>query len=175
MDYSQPRWTPDGQTYKDHTAHRCNELAVQVSRQEIYRVSETDKCTHTIARDHVLTKLENKKTWTTLAVLTGEGTTQRSYVIETEKGETVTIAGEYKTPQRPTRHSGEPKTQITQSKSGPWWTVQNPVCWFVQKKFKHGSCLLYDNNWWFLCLLFWKENKTAEENSYSFERYKPLF
>lgn len=36
--------------------------------------------------DHVLTRLDNQKTWTTPAVVTGESTTQRSYLIETEQG-----------------------------------------------------------------------------------------
>ncbi|KAJ8364934.1 hypothetical protein SKAU_G00137650 [Synaphobranchus kaupii] len=36
--------------------------------------------------DHVLTELYNQKTWTTPAVVTSESTTQRSYIIETEKG-----------------------------------------------------------------------------------------
>lgn len=36
--------------------------------------------------DHVLTRLDNQKAWTTPAVVAGESTTHRSYIIETEQG-----------------------------------------------------------------------------------------
>lgn len=62
--------------------------AVEKSKQALYfnRRHGVKQLTPLQQGDHVLTRLDNQKTWTTPAVVAGESTTQRSYIIETEQG-----------------------------------------------------------------------------------------
>lgn len=62
--------------------------AVEKSKQAYYynRRHGVRQLTPLQRGDHVLTRLDNQKAWTAPAVVAGESTTQRSYLIETEQG-----------------------------------------------------------------------------------------
>jgi len=74
---------PQGNGHVEHGA--CD--AAEKSKQVFYynRHHSAKQLTPLQQGDHVLTRLDNQKTWATLAVVAGENT-QRSYLIETEQG-----------------------------------------------------------------------------------------